>query len=163
MRRLQLSGTLALLAVLAPAPLRAQDALVLARPVAPADSAAAAEVLLRTREWHDAIIRADTVALRGILAPEFTLTLAPQVDANSVPLERYLANTMAYHLHEDRWEASDIRVIGDAAVVTSRYWQRATVGTRDRSGRFVLTDVWDRRGGTWRVVARWSLWLDAPE
>lgn len=163
MRRLLLSGILALLAALAPAPLRAQGVPVLARPVPPADSAAAAEVLLRTREWHDAIIRADTTALRELLAPEFTLTIAPQVEAGQVRLDRYLANVATYNLHEDRWEASDVRVVGDVAVVTSRFWQRATPGGRDRSGRFVLTDVWDRRGGTWRVVARWSTWLDAPE
>jgi hypothetical protein len=128
----------------------------------PGDSAAAAEVLRRTRIWHDAIVRADTGALRRILLPEFTLTIPPELERAHVTIEPYLRNTVGYQLKEDRWEASDVRIMGDVAVVTSRYWQRAIPGGRDRSGRFLLTDVWRRLGGEWRVATRWSTWLDAP-
>ena len=154
--------TFALLGTLTPRSLAAQGNPVLARPMPPGDSAAAVEVLRRTRAWHNSIMRVDTAALRRILLPEFSLTLPPELERAHVTLEAYLRNTGGYQLKEDRWEASDVRILGEVAVVTSRYWQRATPGGRDRSGTFLLTDVWRRVGGEWRVATRWSTWLDAP-
>jgi hypothetical protein len=140
----------------------AQNVPVLTRTIPAADSATAKVILGRTRAWHDAIIRGDTAALRRLLLPEFSLTTPPDLERGHVPLERYLRNTVQYQLHEDRWESSDVRIVGDAAVVTSRFWQRATSGGRDRSGYFVLTDVWRRDQEEWRAAARWSTWLDMP-
>ena len=145
-----------------PAGARAQGAPVLIRVVPAADTATAGDVLRRTRAWHDAIMRADTAALRRILLPEFSLTVPPDLERGHVPLEQYLRSTVQYQLHADRWEASDVRVLGNVAVVTSRFWQRATPRGVDRSGYFVLTDVWRRESGEWRVATRWSTWLDMP-
>jgi hypothetical protein len=144
-------------------PCFAQKEPVLSRVIPASDSMAAKEVLRRTRLWHDAIIRADTAELRNILLPEYSLTVPPAIEQAHVPLEAYLKNAVDYRLSEDRWEASDVRILGDVAVVTSRYWQRAAPGGRDRSGYFILTDVWKRDGAEWRVATRWSTWLDAPQ
>lgn len=140
----------------------AQTGPVLSRVIPAADTTVAKEILQRTRQWHDAILRADTAELRRVLLPEYSLTLPPFIEAAHVPLEPYLGNTVNYQLKEDRWEASDVRVLGDVVVVTSRFWQHATPGGRDRSGYFVLTDVWKRVSDEWRVAARWSTWLDDP-
>ena len=138
----------------------AQEGPVLSRVVPAADSAAAQDILARTRQWHDAIMRADTAFLATILLPDFSLTVAPPVEHVYVPRSEWLVNTMDYRMHADRWEASDVRVIGDVAIVTSRFWQHATPGGRDRSGYFTLTDVWQRVRGEWLVANRWATWLD---
>jgi ketosteroid isomerase-like protein len=130
------------------------------RVVPAADTAVARELLGRMHVWHDAIIRADTAALRDMLLPEYSLTVAPAIETEHVPKERWLANTMRYGLQEYRYEAVDVRVLGDVAVVTSRYWQRAGMPGRERSGYAVLTDVWQRQGGEWLVASRWSTRLD---
>jgi ketosteroid isomerase-like protein len=140
----------------------AQTVPVLTRTIPAADSTTAKAILGRTRAWHDAIQRGDTAALRRLLLPEFSLTTPPDLERGHVPLERYLGNTVRYQLREERWESSDVRILGDVAVVTSRYWQSAASGGRDRSGYFVLTDVWRRDQGEWRAAARWSTWLDMP-
>jgi hypothetical protein len=41
-------------------------------------------------------------------------------------------------------------------MVRARYRQQATVAGQDRSGAFLLTDVWVRRDGRWQVVTRHS-------
>ena len=140
----------------------AQEGPILSRVLPVSDSAAAKEVLRRTRQWHDAIMRADSLELRRILLPEFTLTGAPGVDLVHVPLEQYLRTMATYQLQADRWEASDARILGEVAVVTSRYWQRATPLGQDRSGYYILTDVWKHVGSAWRAEARWAAWLDTP-
>jgi ketosteroid isomerase-like protein len=140
----------------------AQAGPVLTRVVPAADSATAHEILRRTRAWHDAIIRADTAYLNRLILPEYSLTIPPALETAYVTRDQWLANTPAYQLRADRWESSDVRVMGDAAVVTSRFWQHATPRGRDRSGYFLLTDLWRRVGGEWRPASRFSTWLDDP-
>lgn len=139
-----------------------QEGPVLTRVTPAADSLVARDILQRTREWHDAIMRSDTALLDDILLPEYSLTIPPALEQAHVPRAAWLTNVGAYQLRADRWEASDVHVMGDAAVVTSRFWQHATPRGRDRSGYFVLTDLWRREGGAWRVASRFSTWLDDP-
>ena len=50
----------------------------------------------------------------------------------------------------------DIDVLGDTAVVHTRYSQVASYRHTSLSNLFQLTDVWHRADGTWKVVARHS-------
>ena len=50
---------------------------------------------------------------------------------------------------------------GDLAVVMHRARIQATVFGADRSGTFVITDVWQRRAGAWKVWRRHSTPLAA--
>jgi len=43
---------------------------------------------------------------------------------------------------------------GDAAAVRPRYRQEAAMGNKDRTGAYLMTDVWVRRGKTWLLVTR---------
>jgi hypothetical protein len=43
-------------------------------------------------------------------------------------------------------------VDGDCAAVLQRVRMSATVLGEDRSGQFVISDVWRRRGGSWKGV-----------
>jgi ketosteroid isomerase-like protein len=50
---------------------------------------------------------------------------------------------------------------GDIGLVLHRAFQEAIVNGADRSGLFVLTDIWRRIDGTWRVWRRHSTPLTA--
>ena len=143
-------------------PASAQEGPTLVRVVPASDSATANEILRRTRQWHDAIMRADTAWLAGFVLPEYALTIPPTLEDAYVPRAAWLANTPGYQLRADRWEASDVHIAGDVALVTSRFWQHATPRGRDRSGYFVLSDLWRRVDGSWRPSSRFSIWLDDP-
>lgn len=144
------------------APATAQEGPFLTRVTPASDSLAAREILLRSRAWHDAIMRGDTAFLSTLLLPEYALTIAPTLEGPQLVREQWLATVQRYQMHADRWEASDVHVRGDVAVVVSRLWQHATPGGRDRSGYFIVTDLWRRDRGEWRVSSRFSVWLDDP-
>lgn len=46
-----------------------------------------------------------------------------------------------------------VRVYGDAAVVTGRQVEQATMAGKDASAEFRITDTWIRRDGRWQCVA----------
>ena len=162
MSRGTLIAAVAFLTLISSAQLRAQEGPTLTRVVPASDSLVAREILHRTREWHDAIMRGDTVPVSHFVLPEYSLTILPALESAHVPRADWLENVPAYQLRADRWEASDVRVIGDVALVTSRFWQHATPRGRDRSGYFMLNDLWRRVDGEWRVSGRFTTWLDDP-
>jgi ketosteroid isomerase-like protein len=74
----------------------------------------------------------------------------------AVPREAWLGLLPDYVVHEYLVEEQTVDVDGDTAAVLSRVRMRADVLGEDRSGTFVLTDVWRRRSGGWRVWRRHS-------
>jgi ketosteroid isomerase-like protein len=55
------------------------------------------------------------------------------------------------------WQELRVRSLGEAGdvgLVHGRSSQIARIDGRDWSGTFLITDVWVRREGTWRVAAR---------
>ena len=56
----------------------------------------------------------------------------------------------------DSWEFPEIDVVeyGHVGLVRARYTQQARMGEDDRSGDYLLTDVWVRRKGRWIIVHR---------
>lgn len=54
-------------------------------------------------------------------------------------------------------------VDGDLAVVLHRDEMSATVLGQDRSGTFIITDVWRRVGGGWKIWRRHSTPVSAGE
>jgi hypothetical protein len=49
-----------------------------------------------------------------------------------------------------------IRRYGEVAVVSAQYEQEASYSGVERSGRFVITDVWVQRDGRWQLTLRHS-------
>ena len=66
-----------------------------------------------------------------------------------------------YVVHEWTLTEQVIDVDGDLGVILQRVFMRATVLGRDRSGIFILTDIWRRRNGRWLVWRRHSTPLSA--
>ena len=118
------------------------------------------ELVALEHEWTQAIVENDMDRLERIVGQEYTLA------ANNFPggrtrlsREEWMTTVPAYEVHS--YEFADIAVhdYEDAAVVLADLRLRATVRGEDRSGGFTVTDVWVRRDGRWRVVARSSIFI----
>ncbi len=66
-----------------------------------------------------------------------------------------------YIVHDWQVQERVVAVDGDVATVLMRVAMQATVAGADRSGVFVVTDVWRRANDVWRVWRRHSTPLHA--
>jgi hypothetical protein len=109
----------------------------------------------RQSAWMEAAKRKDLDALEHILAPEFAYTSTGQ---GRTTRQEWLDTIAIYDLQTFEIVELESRLYGDdVAVVLSRYRQTATLDGVARSGEFLITDVWVKRGDSWQVAARSSI------
>ena len=111
------------------------------------------EILRLANEWMDAVRQKDLETLESLVAPEYMLQ-APGI--GRMPREQWLAAVSVYDIQSFEFDDVQVHLYGDTAVMRSRYAQKATYQGRDRSGEFLVTDVWVGREGRWQVVSRHS-------
>ena len=114
------------------------------------------------RRFDDAVQQRDRAAADEVLDDDYALVLVHPAAA-LMPRARWLQLLPDYVVHSYTIEQQHIDRDDDVATVLSRVHMRATVLGEDRSGLFVLTDVWRRREGGWRVWRRHSSPLTAGE
>lgn len=105
-------------------------------------------------EWMDAWRTKDSIKLERILAPDYRLVFAaPTVQV--VPRSKWMQVALhGYDCESFKYLDFDIRVYGNTAIVQSTYEQKAILNGTDRSGKFMITDVWVKNKGQWQVVHR---------
>jgi ketosteroid isomerase-like protein len=120
-----------------------------------ADDLAIDELLERAAHWVDAIQERDEVAAGAFLAPDFAMELVQPV--RSVMNREVWLEMLADYV-VDEWDVEEQVVDhgSDVAAVLQRVRTRATVLGEDRSGVFVISDLWRRIDGEWRVWRRHS-------
>ena len=112
----------------------------------------AQEIAALEQTWADAVKRRDAEAIDRIQSPDYVFTGPGGRVWNKTEA---LATIKAGDLEIDSFELSDlnVRVYGDAAVVTFRVaWQGRFRG-QDISGPQRMTDVFVKRDGRWQCVA----------
>ena len=119
-----------------------------------------AELIARSDGWTRAIERRDEDAAADHLDDDYALVLV-QPSVSTIGRERWLDTLAEYHVHEWVVEERTVDIDGDLGVMLQRVRMRATVSGSDRSGIFVLTDIWRRRGDSWLVWRRHSTPLSA--
>ena len=121
-----------------------------------ADEQAREELARLEQEWMYAHQQRDEERLEELVADGFRFT-AIHLHPEPMTREQWMGAALGgYQITTFAFEEMEIDVFGDTAVIHSRYSQIATYSTVDLSNVFRLTDVWSRRDGTWRVVARHS-------
>jgi ketosteroid isomerase-like protein len=111
--------------------------------------------------WQQAILRRDAAAASEVLHPDYALVLVAPAPA-SMPRARWLEVLNDYVVHDYAVEEQQADVSGGVAAVLSRVRMRATVLGEDRSGQFILSDIWLRDAtGQWQVWRRHSSPLSA--
>jgi ketosteroid isomerase-like protein len=113
------------------------------------------ELLRQVENFQRVVMDRDPALAASVLDDGFMLMLVQPMPA-AVPREAWLGLLPDYVVHEYLVEEQTVDVDGDTAAVLSRVRMRADVLGEDRSGTFVLTDVWRQRSGGWRVWRRHS-------
>jgi hypothetical protein len=117
-------------------------------------------LLARAAEWDRAILERDREVAAGILADDYALVLVHPTPA-TMPRERWLEVLPEYVVHAWEVEEQAVDINECVGTVLQRVRMEATVLGEDRSGLFVITDVWLFADGEWRVWRRHSSPLDA--
>lgn len=122
--------------------------------------AAEQEILERADAWQHAIEVRDPEAAGAILADDYALVVThPEVVV--MPREEWLRLLPDYHVHAYEIQHRAVDVRGGVASVVQRVDMQADVAGVDRSGVFVLVDLWTNAEGAWRVWRRHSTPLSA--
>lgn len=103
----------------------------------------------------------DRALAEQVLDDEYQLVLVVPSSAR-MPRERWLAVLPEYVVHEYVVEEQSVDVEAGVAAVMHRVRMRATVLGADRSGSFVITDIWRSRADGWRIWRRHSTPLKSP-
>jgi hypothetical protein len=106
-------------------------------------------------DFDRCVIDRDELLALQVLDGEYALVLvhpAPTV----VPRERWLDVLPDYIVHAYDVDQRHVDIDGDCAAVLQRVQMKATVLGEDRSGTFLISDVWRRRADGWRIWRRHS-------
>ena len=110
--------------------------------------------------FDSCVLKRDAALADAVLDDDYMLMLVAPVPA-LIPRRSWLDMLPEYIVHSYSVQHLDVHVDGDAAAVLQRVDMQATVRGVDRSGVFVITDIWRRRPDGWRVWRRHSTPLDA--
>jgi ketosteroid isomerase-like protein len=114
------------------------------------------------KTFDRAVERRDRLAAEDVLDGDYALVLVHPAAA-AMPRARWLEVLPDYVVHSYDIEDQRIDVDGDLAAVLSRVRMEATVLGEDRSGLFVLSDIWRRGQDGWRLWRRHSSPLSAGD
>lgn len=112
-------------------------------------------LLRRVAVWDAAVRDRDEAAAAEVIADDFALQLVQPV-RNVMNRQVWLEVLADYVVQEWEVEEEIVDVDGDVAAVMRRVRMEATVMGEDRSGVFVVSDLWRRIDGDWRVWRRHS-------
>jgi ketosteroid isomerase-like protein len=114
------------------------------------------EFVTLEQQWMAAVVSRDKAALDRMMGDEFTLTSAYST-GELTSKEQFIKNvTQSVKGQEFTYHDSHATVYGDVAILKTRVKSRYTFDTDDRSGDYLITDVWVKRDGRWQVVSRHS-------
>ncbi len=103
-------------------------------------------------ERNEAIVRGDAAVLERLTSDDYTfVTLRGEMRSKAEIIRDFRSGAAKYQSRT----ISDlnIRVYGDAAVVTGRAVQKGAENGKDYSGDYWFTRVYVRRNGRWTTVA----------
>lgn len=109
------------------------------------------------RAWAAAIRKQDVALMEQFLSPRYSLFIAVQGERLKVlPRSAWLDSLKVYETKAFSIDDLQVHVYGDTAVVLMLCTQQAAVKGQDRSGQFLITDIWAKEAPGWRVTERHS-------
>jgi ketosteroid isomerase-like protein len=120
------------------------------------------EILDRADAWQRALEGRDSEAAAEYLADDYALVVTNPAHA-VMPREEWLRLLPDYDIRSYEIQHREVDVRGGVGVVVQRVAMTAVVSGADRSGVFVLVDLWSEDEGAWRVWRRHSTPLSAGE
>lgn len=120
------------------------------------------ELESRIEAFQRVIEARDVEAARAVLDEDYALVLV-QPKPLVVTRSQWLGALPDYVVHEWTVQERFVDEDGDCAAVLQKGFQRAVVQGQSRDGAFIVSDIWRRRDGAWRVWRRHSSPLSAGE
>lgn len=123
-----------------------------------------ADVLVgRASAWQAALEARDVEGIDEYLHEDYALVLVVPRPV-TMPRAEWLRLLPDYVVHGYEIHEQTVHIAGNTAALLTLATQQATVLGADRSGRFVLSDIWLHAGdGEWRVWRRHSTPATAGE
>ena len=118
------------------------------------------EILDRADAWQRALEARDPDAAAEYLAVDYALVVTNPEPA-VVPRAEWLRLLPDYDVRGYEIQHRAVSIRGGVGVVVQRVAMTADVAGADRSGIFVLVDLWSEDDGVWRVWRRHSTPLSA--
>ena len=106
------------------------------------------------------VLRRDAELAGGVLHADYALVLV-QPEPAVMPRDRWLAVLPDYVVEAYDVQSQQLDILGTCAAHIQRFQMTATVLGEDRSGTFVVSDVWLRGDDGWRIWRRHSTPLAA--
>jgi hypothetical protein len=113
------------------------------------------ELSARMAMFDECILERDGDLARNVLDDEYMLVIT-QPALVTMPRDRWLEVLPDYVVDDYAVESQHVDVDGDVAAVLQTVSMQATVLGQDRSGVFVISDIWRLRGADWRIWRRHS-------
>ena len=113
---------------------------------------ASSKILAFENKWNAAYRRGDVATMESLLADDFIITVE---DGSTFSKSGYIAHNGASALRVEITEMSgvNVRMHGNAAVVTGAYHEKGTSKGKPYEYRDRFTDVWMNKNGRWQVIA----------
>jgi len=103
------------------------------------------------RDWTEAALKKDAVALDKILADDWVAQGPTGVSTKAEALADLKSGD--YKLESQTLGDMKVRVFGDTAVVTGSDDEKSSYKGHDTSGHYTWTDVYVKRQGRWQAAA----------
>ena len=113
------------------------------------------ELSARMTVFDKCVIERDVDLARTVLDDDYMLVVAKPALV-TMSRDRWLEVLPDYVVHDYAVESQRVDVDGDLAAAVQTVSMQATVLGQDRSGAFVISDIWRLRGADWRVWRRHS-------
>ena len=115
------------------------------------------EITELEKQWAGAIKKQDELLMNQFLADDYFLAIAIQgMPLRIIPRAVWLENLKFYKTDSFNIDDIKVNVYDNSAIVLMMFTQHATVRGQDRSGQFLITDIWVKQKGGWRVTERHS-------
>ena len=117
------------------------------------------EQTIREREkaGNGAMRNFNVASVETFLSPDYFLAVAsPGKPLVTTPRKLWLEHLKVYSLEEMRLGEMLVRGYGDVASLAYPYFQRAKLNGEEKSGDYLITDIWVKRDGSWKIAARYS-------
>jgi hypothetical protein len=113
------------------------------------------ELTAQFANFERVVLQRDAELALTVLHPDYALVLVVPVPA-VVPRARWLEVLPDYHVEAYDVQVQHLDVLDDCAVLFQRLTMTATVLGEDRSGTFVISDIWLLGADGWRIWRRHS-------
>ena len=121
-----------------------------------AEDAPCVDVATLEGEWRDALLQKDEETLRRLIHPQYKLVGIRSTGSVAVDLEQWIAALRRMDIAALEVRVTDCVALDNAIIATvDAQWKVRYLG-QPIDERVLLTDVWVREEGRWRVVRRHS-------